>query len=292
MFHRWNMRHGGPAFAGGAPGPEAYWAARRAEQEQAPQGWRDWQGDGGHGHGHGGHGGHGPWQGGPPWMRHGGLGFAPPWAWAPWAMRRGFGGGPGGPRAFGRGDLKYSLLGLLSERPKHGYEMIKELEAQAGGFYTPSAGAVYPSLQLMEDRGWITSQTADGKKVYSITDAGRTALREREDQGEEFGAPWARGGWGGRHGHHGGPFGHEARPEVEALRAEGVEVARLLVTAVMRSGGDPAKLTRVREIITGTRRQLEDLLRGAPGAPDAAQTATPDAPTQKLGADVKPDEYL
>ena len=86
--------------------------------------------------------------------------------------------------------------------------MIKELEAQAGGFYTPSAGAVYPSLQLMEDRGWITSQTADGKKVYSITDAGRTALREREDQGEEFGPPWGRGGWGGRHGHHGGPFGH------------------------------------------------------------------------------------
>src|SRR6478609_8026322 len=88
MFHRWNMGHGGPAFAGGGPGPEAYWAARRAEQEQAPQGWQDWHGHGGHGHG-----GHGPWQGGPPWMRHGGPGFAPPWAWAPWALRRGFGGG-------------------------------------------------------------------------------------------------------------------------------------------------------------------------------------------------------
>ena len=109
MFNRWNMRHGGPAFAGGGPGPKTYWAARRAEQEQAPHGWRDGQGHGGHGHGHGGH---GPWQGGPPWMRHGGPGFAPPWAWAPWAMRRGLSGaGPGGPRAFGRGDLKYSLLG-------------------------------------------------------------------------------------------------------------------------------------------------------------------------------------
>ncbi len=92
-------------------------------------------------------------------------------------FRRGL--GPGG-RMFGRGDLKYALLELLQERPKHGYEMIKELENRAGGFYTPSAGAVYPTLQLLEDRGWVRSQTQEGKKVYTITDAGRQDLAEHQ----------------------------------------------------------------------------------------------------------------
>ena len=235
MFHRWNMRQGGPVFAGGGPGPEAYWAARRAEQEQAPQGWQDWHGHGGHGPG-----GHGPWQGGPPWMRHGGPGFAPPWAWRPWAMRRGFGGGFGGPRAFGRGDLKYSLLGLLSERPKHGYEMIKELEV---------AGR---RLLHAERRGGLPVPAADGRPRLDHQPDGRRqeGLHHHRRRPRGAGAsaktrprssagPGA--GWGGRHGHHGGPFGHAAGPELEALRDEGVEVARLLVTAVMRAAGRPGQ---------------------------------------------------
>src|SRR5436190_24101131 len=128
FFHRWGMSRRHPAFAwaGGWSGPE-------------------------HGPGPGAHHGHPPFGAMWGWWRHGGFPGGP-------------GRGPGGPRAFGRGDLKFQLLALLTERPMHGYEMIKALETQAGGFYTPSAGAVYPSLQLMEDRGWITSQTLDGKK--------------------------------------------------------------------------------------------------------------------------------
>ncbi|HEX8732884.1 MAG TPA: PadR family transcriptional regulator, partial [Ktedonobacterales bacterium] len=72
-----------------------------------------------------------------------------------------FGGGPG-PRMFERGYLKYALLDLLLESPKHGYEMMKNLEERMGGFYAPSAGAVYPTLQLLEDRGWATSETVEG----------------------------------------------------------------------------------------------------------------------------------
>ncbi|HMA34847.1 MAG TPA: PadR family transcriptional regulator [Chloroflexia bacterium] len=221
MFHRWGMHHRHPAFAGMhdcAPGAP----------ERAPAGTGF---------------------GRPP--------FGPPWSGGLWRMGRGFPGGPGGPRAFGRGDLKYQLLTLLTERPKHGYEMIKELEEQAGGFYTPSAGAVYPSLQLMEDREWITSQTADGKKVYTLTAAGRQALEEHRRQAEESGGP--RGGGRSWHGSH-GPFGQQGRPELQALRHESLEVARLMWMAVMAAGGDPAKLTRLRAIVTGTRSQLEDLL--------------------------------
>src|SRR5258708_31719165 len=107
--------------------------------------------------------------------------------------------------------------------------MNKELEEGSGGFYTPSGGAVSPTLQLLEDRGWVTSQTADGKKVYSITDAGRAALAEQRQRGEERGEEW-NGPWGFRtHGHDGhgpghehehGPFGRYARPQLPAPRPE------------------------------------------------------------------------
>jgi DNA-binding PadR family transcriptional regulator len=122
---------------------------------------------------------------------------------------------------FGRGDLKYALLGLLQEHPKHGYEMIKDLEDRSGGFYSPSAGAIYPTLQLLEDRGWVSVEVAEGKKVYTITDGGRQALSEYQERsssfpfgGQDFGpGPFGGPGFGPHgHGHHGRPPRPE-RPE-------------------------------------------------------------------------------
>ena len=214
-----------------------------------------------------------------------------------WRMARRFGFGPGtpamGPRMFGRGDLKYALLDLLKERPKHGYELIKELEERSGGFYTPSAGAVYPTLQMLEDREWLTSSTLEGKKVYTLTDAGRAALdeqRNRESAREEFGGHGPRG-WG-EHGHRhhgpfggpGGPFGREARPELGALRRESMEVARLMRAAVLASGGDPARLARVRAIVERAKGELNQFLgQGeSPAAEFEGEQSTNEAPTENL----------
>ena len=75
----------------------------------------------------------------------------------------------------------------------HGYEMMKALEEKSGGFYTPSAGSIYPTLQMLEDRGFVTVKEVEGKKVYSITDTGRGLLAERHKNDEEFaGPPWMR----------------------------------------------------------------------------------------------------
>jgi DNA-binding PadR family transcriptional regulator len=189
-----------------------------------------------------------------------------PWAWrfarrfGP-GMGLGFGPGGPGPRMFGRGDLKYALLDLLRERPKHGYEMIKDLEDRSGGFYSPSAGAIYPTLQLLEDRGWVTAETVEGKKVYAITDAGRAALNEHTARHDEEHGRGFRGGHGFRHGGRGrGPFGWNMPPELGDLGRESFEVAQLMRAAVVTSANDPERLKQLRAIVERTQGELRAFL--------------------------------
>src|SRR6478736_4656246 len=77
--------------------------------------------------------------------------------------------GRGGPRAR-RGDVRAAILALLAEQPMHGYEMIKEIEERSGGYWRPSAGSIYPTLQLIEEEGLITGEESDGKRRFSLTD--------------------------------------------------------------------------------------------------------------------------
>ncbi|HZA77573.1 MAG TPA: PadR family transcriptional regulator [Acidimicrobiales bacterium] len=72
-----------------------------------------------------------------------------------------------------RGDVRAALLALLAERPMHGYEMIQELDSRTGGIWRPSPGSVYPTLQLLEDEGLITSEEGEGRRRFTLTDAGR-----------------------------------------------------------------------------------------------------------------------
>jgi DNA-binding PadR family transcriptional regulator len=114
--------------------------------------------------------------GGGPW------GFGAPWGnWA---------GGESGPgfrwKFFDRGDLKYVILRLLREKPMHGYEVMRALEEQSGGCYRASAGSVYPTLQMLEDQGYVSSRDDAGKKVYEITEAGRKHLDENSDVVDEI----------------------------------------------------------------------------------------------------------
>ena len=117
-----------------------------------------------------------------------GWGFDPSaagWFWA--GKGRGRGGPFKGGRIFEQGDLKYVILQLLAEKPRHGYEVIKELEDRVGGSYAPSAGTIYPTLSLLEDLGYASVATEEGgKKVYSITDEGRRYLEENKSAVDEI----------------------------------------------------------------------------------------------------------
>jgi DNA-binding PadR family transcriptional regulator len=90
-------------------------------------------------------------------------------------------GAGGGGRVFGPGDLRLVLLGLIEERPRHGYELIKELEQKFGGGYAPSPGSVYPTLTLLEELGQLQSVTSEGtKRLFEITVEGTRYLRDND----------------------------------------------------------------------------------------------------------------
>jgi DNA-binding PadR family transcriptional regulator len=85
-----------------------------------------------------------------------------------------------------RGDIRSAILVLLGEAPMHGYQIIAELNERSGGAWKPSPGSVYPTLQHMEDEGLVQHQETDGRNVYTLTEAGQSALAARAGQP----APW------------------------------------------------------------------------------------------------------
>ena len=86
----------------------------------------------------------------------------------PW---REYGHGHGGGRRR-RGDIRTAVLAALEESPAHGYEIIQRFEEKTAGAWRPSAGSIYPTLQLLEDEGLVRATERDGKKVYELTDEG------------------------------------------------------------------------------------------------------------------------
>lgn len=110
--------------------------------------------------------------------RHGFRGGPGGDAFADWNELRG-GGRRGGGRMFGHGDLKLLLLALLEQQPRHGYEMIRIIEEMFHGHYSPSPGAIYPTLTMLEEMGHARVENEQGgRKLYAITDEGRRFLDE------------------------------------------------------------------------------------------------------------------
>ena len=171
-----------------------------------------------------------------------GFGFGPR-SWGFWGPR-----GRGGRRRqwFGAGDMKYVILKLLRDKPRHGYEVMKELEERMHGCYSPSPGTVYPTLQWLEDEGLVVARDVDGKKVYEITDTGRTFLDEHKDIVEDI-------------------FERVAETVERTVGGSMVEVNRALgqlVKAVYRTGwkaDSDAARKRVAEILAKTAAEIEDL---------------------------------
>jgi DNA-binding PadR family transcriptional regulator len=117
--------------------------------------------------------------GGPPGARHP--------SWGDW-----FGSPP--PRAE-RGGVRYLVLDALSERPRHGYEVIQVIEERSGGSYRPSPGVIYPTLQMLEELGHARVVEQENRKVYEITDAGRLDLQAHAEEVTDFYERFAEDSW-------------------------------------------------------------------------------------------------
>ncbi len=115
------------------------------------------------------------------YVRHGRHG---PHGHGPWGWRaRGGGFGPREGRMFDQGELKLVILALIAEKPRHGYEVIKELSERVGGDYSPSPGVVYPTLTMLEEMGYATaSQDDQGRKLYAVTPEGEKQLADAKPQ--------------------------------------------------------------------------------------------------------------
>jgi DNA-binding PadR family transcriptional regulator len=113
-------------------------------------------------------------------MHRGGRGFGHGFGHGFGGGRRGGGGrGERGERRrmFDGGELRLVLLKLIADEPRHGYDLIRQIEELTGGTYAPSPGVIYPTLTMLDDMGLIEAQQSDGaKKLFAITDAGRAEL--------------------------------------------------------------------------------------------------------------------
>jgi len=156
-----------------------------------------------------------------------------------------------GERFFGRGGLKYLILDLLAERPRHGYDIIRALGERFGGFYFPSPGAVYPVLQGLEAAGYIVLRRENGRKVYALTDAGRAFLEENKEAvsavRERVQALWAA------------VTEEEFRPVLRQLR----EIGRYLVWQNFKKNLRPEKLREVEAILAEAHRRVRSAVEGS-----------------------------
>ena len=157
-------------------------------------------------------------------------------------------------RMFEQGDLKYVILRLLEEKPRHGYEVIKELEDRFGGAYSPSPGTVYPTLTMLEDMGYAKAGTDDGgRKVYAITPEGAAYLKEHSttvDSIFERIAQFMEG------------FLDAPMMEVNAAFRR---VAKSAYATASRNVHDKAKLEKIRDALARAAAELETLEKGGDG---------------------------
>lgn len=145
-------------------------------------------------------------------------------------------------RFFGSGEIRLAILSLLSEGPKHGYQLMKEISERSGGVYRASAGSVYPTLQQLEDEGLIEAVQQGGRRVYTLTEAGKAELAKDPEtvrhiwERAEGAEDWSR--WAFRN----------------PLRSSLSQLLKSTMRATTRVGAD-----RVRDILDRARQELDAL---------------------------------
>jgi DNA-binding PadR family transcriptional regulator len=155
----------------------------------------------------------------------------------------GFGGpGWGRGRKARRGDVRAAALVLLDEEPRNGYQLMQEIEARSDGAWRPSPGSVYPALQQLEDEGLVRTSETEGRRVFELTDEGRSYVEEKR---EELGTPWEA---------FTGDFSDEAREAGSAIKDVAIAAAQVIRT------GEPAQIEKAAQVLNDAKRSLYMIL--------------------------------
>jgi DNA-binding PadR family transcriptional regulator len=160
----------------------------------------------------------------------------------------GFFHGPPMHHPFQKGDLKYVILSLILDKPRYGYEVMKALEEKSCGFYTPSPGVVYPTLQMLEEMGYASATERDDRKVYSITEEGKKFLAENQDLADAVHQQMR---------HH---WGDKGKMQAMGKVMEEVMKFRQLMWRKLH-GADPAKIEEVRQVLARAYDEIEAILK-------------------------------
>lgn len=188
-----------------------------------------------------------------------------------------FGGGPGGPgfrpgRLLTSEDLQLIILALISEKPAHGYEIIKEIERRSSGMYTPSPGVIYPALTYLEEASLAVSEAEGTKKLYRLTQAGTEHLAKNRQQADEMLDRLAR--WGERIAHFrdqmaqeeetderwGGSPREQGRKEWREMKAEFHELRRELKAALFEKLA--ASMEEKKRVLEVLRKAIAEIRQG------------------------------
>jgi DNA-binding PadR family transcriptional regulator len=154
-----------------------------------------------------------------------------------WAFDLGRGWRGGWGRPVRRGEMKFVILDVLAEGPKHGYEIITAIEERR--HVRPSAGSIYPTLQMLEDGGYVSSDQVNGKRVYTITADGRELLADRTAEAED----------------------EDAEGEEPDTRQRLKDSAVKLGAAVLNARGhDDKTVDKIREILDKARKEIYAVL--------------------------------
>lgn len=160
-------------------------------------------------------------------------------------LRKNFEQRPSGGSRMARGDVRTAVLSLLAEKPMHGYQIINEIAERSGGTWKPSAGSVYPTLQLLADEGLISAAEEGGRKTYSLTDAGRAVASETTGGP----APWVSSAE---------KDGTRNDARFHALPKAGVDLAA--AAAQVGRSGSPEQVQQTIEVLDEARRKLYTIL--------------------------------
>ncbi|GAB2935768.1 PadR family transcriptional regulator [Nonomuraea fastidiosa] len=165
--------------------------------------------------------------------------------------RRNPGAGGLGPtgRFFGPGELRLAVLALIAEQPGHGYQVMTRLADRFNGTYEPSAGSIYPTLQLLEDEGLVRAEAGGGRRVYHATEEG---LRVAEEQREEIERLWGRAASRGQ-------WGMFGEPEAAEIIGPALRLVKAAVKTLAHAHGDSRVIEGVLEVFTDARRRIEEL---------------------------------